>query len=336
MKILVVKTSSLGDIIHTLPAVRDAARAVPSLTVDWVVEEAFKEIPKWHLNVHQVIPVAWRRWRKNWREFKSEFGEFKRFLQQEHYDKIIDAQGLIKSGIIALLAKGERIGLSWSSLTEPLARPFYHKAVHVDLSKLAVTRMRSIFAQSLGYSFETLPLHYGLQGLPEPKGLQKPYVFFAHGTTWSSKQWPVQYWLELARKVQNVGHFVCLSWYNDSEKEFANYIASQCSAVIVLPKQKLTTIASIIACAKALVGVDTGLSHLAAAYQVPSITLYGPTNPERTGTVGLNQFHLRAQSDCQRCDRAICRYRRVIHSQPQCLKAIDVTLVFNKLLPLLQ
>jgi heptosyltransferase-1 len=178
MKILVVKTSSLGDIIHTLPAVRDAAKIIPSAHIDWVVEEAFQEIPEWHLNVCQVIPVAWRRWRRNWRQCRCEFGRFKRSIQQEHYDKVIDAQGLIKSGMISLLARGERIGLTWSSLTEPLARLCYQKAVRVNLSQPAVYRMRSIFAKSLGYSLDNLPLDYGLQELCVLQGLKKPYVFF--------------------------------------------------------------------------------------------------------------------------------------------------------------
>ena len=336
MKILVVKTSSLGDIIHTLPAVRDAARIMPSLTIDWVVEEAFAEIPTWHLNVHRVIPVAVRRWRKHWRECKLEFSAFKRALQQEKYDLIIDAQGLIKSGLIAFLAKGERIGLDCASLTESFARIFYNKVVHVDLSALAITRMRSIFAQSLDYSFESLPLDYGLKKFDEPVGLKKPYVFFAHGTTWSSRQWPFQHWLALAKKIQAQNNFIYLSWYNDDEKKLADNLARECSAIIVLPRQNLTALAVVIAHAKALVGVDTGLSHLAPACHTPSITLYGPTDPTTRTYPTPSQLYLQADFDCLNCHKPICRYKGKIYSQAQCLKACTPEMVFSQLLPLLK
>jgi heptosyltransferase-1 len=336
MKILVVKTSSLGDVIHTLPAARDAARVIPSLTIDWVVEEAFAQIPSWHLNVNRVIPVAWRRWRKDWHALKSEFGRFKRALRENRYDKIIDAQGLLKSAIITRLAKGERVGLNWSSLTEPAARIFYNKVVKVDLSELAVDRMRSIFAQSLEYSFESLPLDYGLKKFAEPKDLKKPYVFFAHGTTWPSKQWPIRQWMTLAQQLQKYDHFVYVTWYTDAEKKLADQLASECSNVVVLPKQSLTMIASVIANAKALVGVDTGLSHVAAACHIPSVTLYGPTNPARTGTVGPNQRHLQPNFDCLKCDKTVCHYHKKTYTQAQCLSVCDSNMVLTLLLKFLK
>lgn len=336
MKILIVKTSSLGDIVHTLPAVRDAAKIIPSLTVDWVVEEAFVEIPAWHVNVRRVIPVALRRWRKHWHECKLEFGAFKHELQLEKYDMIIDAQGLIKSGIITLLAKGKRIGLGWSSLTEPLARIFYNKVVHIDLSQLAITRMRGIFAQSLGYSFESLPLDYGLKKFDEPAHLKKPYVFFAHGTTWSSRQWPSKHWVTLAKNIQEQGYFIYLSWYNKHEKKLADMLARECTAVIVLPRQNLTALAAIIAHAKALVGVDTGLSHLSPACHTSSITLYGPTDPTTRTYPNTSQLYLQADFDCLNCHKTICHYKGRTYSKAQCLKACQPEKVFTQLTSLLK
>ena len=335
MKLLVVKTSSLGDIIHTLPAVRDAAKAIPSLTIDWVTEQAFSEIPTWHLNVRRVIPVAWRRWRRHWRECTLEIGGFKRALQQEKYDKIIDAQGLIKSGLITFLAKGTRVGLDWSSLTEPLARIFYHQVVHVNVSELAITRMRHIFSKSLGYSLQSLPLDYGLKKFEQPYPLKQPYVFFAHGTTWPSRKWPFQHWLTLAQKIKQQGYFIYLSWYTDEEKQFANNLASKCNAVVVLPKQNLTKLAEIIAHATALVGVDTGLSHLAPACHTPSITLYGPTDPITRTYPTPSQLYLQANFDCLNCHKSVCHYKQKKYVQAQCLKACQPEQVLTQLLPLL-
>jgi lipopolysaccharide heptosyltransferase I len=335
MKILVVKTSSLGDIIHTLPAVRDAANRISDLTIDWVVEEAFAEIPGWHHNVNCVIPVAWRRWRKDWHAFRSQFNTFRRALRKKRYDKIIDAQGLFKSAVIARLARGERIGLSFSSLTEPLARIFYNNVVKVNLSGLAVDRMRSIFAQSLGYTYESLPLDYGLKPFQVPENLKMPYVFFAHGTTWPSKQWPFEHWTSLAQKLQRHKHFVYITWYTNEEKKLAVYLADKCPNVVVLPRQSLTAIAAVISHSKALVGVDTGLSHLAAACHIPSVTLYGPTNPLRTGTVGDRQVHLQPNFDCLKCDQAVCRYHDKTYVQAQCLTMCDSDLVFNRLIKFL-
>ncbi|GAF69677.1 unnamed protein product, partial [marine sediment metagenome] len=152
MKILVVKTSSLGDVIHALPALTDAAHAIPNISFDWVVEKSFSEIPSWHLQVNKVIPVSWRKWRKNMREsWKS--GEIQHFyhdLRDSHYDKIIDAQGLMKSAIMACMAKGIKCGLDYKSAREPLASLFYQHRHKVDYQQHAVTRSRQLFAKALG------------------------------------------------------------------------------------------------------------------------------------------------------------------------------------------
>lgn len=158
MKVLLVKMSSMGDVIHTLPAITDAASAIPSLQLVWVVEEAFAEIPGWHPNVHRVISVALRRWRKEifppWKMcgHGSQWSAFKQSLQQEKYDCIIDAQGLLKSAHIARLAHGNIAGQDWDSAREPLASLAYHQRFHIPRHQHAVERTRQLFAQSLGYS----------------------------------------------------------------------------------------------------------------------------------------------------------------------------------------
>ena len=107
MRVLVVKMSSLGDVIHTLPALTDAAAAIPGITFDWVVEEGFAEIPAWHPAVDTVIPIALRRWRKHpWRDFRGpQWRACRQALRRQHYDAVIDAQGLLKSVFVARLVK---------------------------------------------------------------------------------------------------------------------------------------------------------------------------------------------------------------------------------------
>jgi len=314
MKVLIVKTSSMGDIIHTLPAVTDAVRALPGIQMDWVVEEAFAEIPRWHPAIRHVIPVAIRRWRMNpfatlrseeWKQFRSR-------LKQEHYDCIIDAQGLIKSALVARMAHGKICGLDWSSAREPLASLAYQQKFFVSKEQHAVERTRSLFAKALCYSYgssgddcelQSAFRHglgdgdFGLQreqfGAPDKN---KPYVLFLHGTTRGPKHWPDEHWVQLCRFVTASGMYVKVPWYNVEEKLRAEKIAAVSDRAEVLPKSNLQGMASVLAQAKAFVAVDTGLGHLGAALNVPGISLYGPTSPVYIGTYGKNQLHMGAKA----------------------------------------
>ena len=187
MRVLIVKVSSLGDIIHTLPAVTDAYRAKRGLRFDWVVEEAFAEIPNWHPAVDKVIPVAFRRWRKNlFRTWRSgEFSSFKKNLQAEHYDLVIDAQGLIKSGIISRISKGLTVGLSNRTIREPMATLFYNVVYTVPWQQHAVERVRDLFSRTFNYTIDTKTCDYGLDAekFRSPGARPDKYLVFLHGTT---------------------------------------------------------------------------------------------------------------------------------------------------------
>ncbi len=183
MRVLIIKTSSLGDVIHTLPALTDAAHAVPGIRFDWVVEEGFAEIPSWHPAVDQVIPVAIRRWRKNlWQTLKSgEWKAFKQRVRERRYDLVIDAQGLVKSAWLTRLIKAPVAGLDRYSAREGLASRFYDRRLSVAVGQHAVERVRQLFALALAYD---LPEGLGQYGL-DLKRLQlpptAPYVVFLHG-----------------------------------------------------------------------------------------------------------------------------------------------------------
>ncbi len=294
MRVLLIKTSSLGDVIHTLPALTDAARAIPGIQFDWVVEEGFAEIPAWHPAVAQVIPVAIRRWRKNlWQTLRN--GEWRRFkarLRETRYDLVIDAQGLLKSAWLTRYVKAPVAGLDRDSAREPLASRFYAQRYAVPREQHALERVRQLFAQALGYPLPSAIGDYGLNRRQLAAASASPYLLFLHGTTWPSKHWPEACWRELAERMSAQGWAVRLPWGNASEQARAERIVAGLDNAAVLPKLNLAGVAKVIAGAQACVAVDTGLGHLAAALDVPSISLYGPTLPGRVGAYGRAQIHL--------------------------------------------
>lgn len=294
MRVLLIKTSSLGDVIHTLPALTDAARAIPGIQFDWVVEEGFAEIPAWHPAVAQVIPVAIRRWRKNlWQTLKN--GDWRRFkarLRETDYDLVIDAQGLLKSAWLTRYVKAPIAGLDRDSAREPIACRFYDHLYPVPKNQHALERTRQLFAQALGYQLPAEIGDYGLDRAAMADASQAPYLLFLHGTTWASKHWPEADWRALAERMAGQGWAVRLPWGNETEKARAERIVAGIDGAGVLPKLNLAGVAKVIAGATACVAVDTGLGHLAAALDVPCISLYGPTLPGRVGAYGRGQVHL--------------------------------------------
>lgn len=327
MRILVVKTSSLGDVIHTLPALTDAMRAMPYATFDWTVEEAFQEVPAWHPAVREVIPVALRRWRKSASAFLCgrEWRDCKQRLHDNHYDMVIDAQGLLKSVWVARQARAPIYGLDKHSIREPAASWFYRYKFPVSWDLHAVERVRSLFAQALGYPLPETRGDYGLDKnffvdiVPRERR-----VLFLHGTTRADKHWPEPYWQQLCAKVNAAGCRVLLPWGNDTEHARAQRIAANAHAQ-VLPRMSLSQLATEIATCAAVVTVDSGLGHLTAALDVPAIALYGPTDPGRIGTYGLHQTHLRA-ADCPPVATA---------TEPPIMAPLTAEIVWTKLQPLL-
>jgi heptosyltransferase-1 len=210
MNVLIVKMSSMGDIIHTFPALTDAKHVIPEINFDWVIEENFAEIPKWHPAVKNVIPIAIRRWRHNlFGAFQN--GEIKWFLKNlrnKHYDYVIDAQGLMKSGAVAFFARGVKCGYDRNSIREPLASIVYDKKFAISKKMHAITRIRRLFSNVFGYEGLFDVPDYGINTeifadpvLPK----DEDYVVFIHGTTSKNKCWAESSWQELARLATNAG-----------------------------------------------------------------------------------------------------------------------------------
>lgn len=301
MHVLVVKLSSMGDIIHVMPAVTDATKAIPGITFDWVVEENFAEIPAWHNSVKTIIPIALRRWGKNfWQAIKSkEMQVFWHKLRSQKYDYVIDVQGLIKSAAVTRAAKGVRCGFSANNAREPIATILYQRKYDVSKSLHAIARARELFAKSLGYQIPSSDPDYAVNKELFPKISSKEnYLMLVHGTSRNDKCWAEQNWVELAQLANTAGFKVKLPWGNNAELERAQKIAQQVDNAEVLPKLSLTELGALILNAKCTVAVDTGLGHLAAALDASAISLYGPTNPDKIGTRGKNQIHITDMHAC--------------------------------------
>ena len=286
MRILLVKTSSLGDVIHNLPVVADIRDHFPNAQIDWVVEENFAAIPRLNPNVNRVIPVAMRRWRKHlssgatWRQWR----EFKQALQDRAYDFVIDTQGLLKSSILVRGAHGQRCGYDWNSAREPLASFAYQRKINVAKNLHAVERNRQLVAKALGYQANTQPI-YGIS-VPEAapdKALPVPYVVFLHATSRPDKEWPEENWIELGKWFAANGFVSQLPSGNEAEFERARRLARAITDAMAQPPGKLEDIAVHLAHASAVIGVDTGLTHLACAFGKPTVALYCNSDPGLTG-----------------------------------------------------
>jgi len=297
MRVLLVKMSSLGDVVHTLPALTDAAAAIPGIRFDWVVEEGFAEIPGWHPAVQRTIPVALRRWRKHpLRDFTGpEWREFRRQVRGRHYDAVIDAQGLLKSALVSRLVKAPLYGLDKHSAREPLAARAYRYKVSVPRDMHAVERTRMLFAKALNYPVPTNQGNYGVrENLLGGKPRRSRGLLFFHGTAREEKLWPEPNWVALARLAVAAGYPVWLPWGSDAEKARAARIADQCEGAGVLPQLDLLGLAGLLLDASGAVAVDTGLGHLAAALDVSTVSLYGPTSTRLIGAYGRNQVHIQS------------------------------------------
>jgi heptosyltransferase-1 len=300
MHVLIVKMSSMGDIIHTLPAVSDAVKALPEIEFDWVAEEAFIEIPTWHKNVNQVIPIALRRWRKQVVRTlqQGEVQQFYKRLRLHRYDKVIDAQGSIKSAVTTRLSRGYRLGGDKNSVREVFADLAYQKKFSVPRKQHAINRLRQLFSYALQYPLPETPPCYDIDKSRLPRismALPKNYLVFVPNASWPAKCWPEASWSLLLEKTAQEGLPIFIPWGNAEEKKRAMRICANKQHVTVLPHLSLSEIASLFSQASAAVCVDTGLSHLAAALETPTITLYGPTDPKLIGTTGASQIHLQSK-----------------------------------------
>lgn len=289
MKVLIVKTSSMGDVIHTFPAVEDARRARPDIRFDWCVEEAFAPIVALHPAIGTIHRTAIRRWRKallsgaTWREISALRGA----LRDSRYDLVLDAQGLMKSGLVARLAGVPVAGFDRASAREPVSTLFYRSTYAVARDMHAIERTRRLFGQALGYEPDLSTLDSGIVAPPTskiPDGLRT--AFLLHGTSREDKKWPAADWIETARLLVERGLTPVTTYSNPAEQTVAQAIADGVPETLLIPKSSLGEVAGLIGRSTLVLGADTGLTHLASAFGLPTVAIFLTTEPGLTGPRG--------------------------------------------------
>ncbi len=282
--IVLVKTSSLGDVLHNLPVVTDICQHVPGARIDWVVEENFAALPLLHPGVNRVIPVAMRRWRKSWWQARGEMQAVCRDLRASRYDLALDTQGLLKSALITRCTHTTLCGFDWNSAREPIASLFYDRTYPVAKNQHAVERNRHLAGQALGYVPQAAP-DYGIRvpDLTLPWLPAEPYAVLLHATSRDDKLWVEANWIELGSHLNQSGIRTILPWGNEQEKARSERLSTSITGAICPSRLNLNEAVAMLGQARAVIGVDTGLSHLAAALGVPTIGIYTATDPGLTG-----------------------------------------------------
>lgn len=308
LKILIVKLSSLGDVLHTMPVVHDIKTALPQAQIDWVVEAAFSGVVQRCHGVNKVIACELRNWRKApfstltrqaWCAFKAE-------LQSEQYDAVIDLQGLTKSAWVAWLAKLSSTGKRYAmanrtdgSSYEAPTRWVAHEAIRLNPHIHAVQRARDLCAKAMQYSLTAKAIHepnyrllaganYTLSAMNNvAKSESKSVVVFAHGSSRDDKLWPMSHWIELGKRLNAQGFSIALTHGNAAEELRSHEIVEQLNDAVVWPRLGLGAMVDALADASGVVGVDSGLSHMAVALDLPHVQIYNFDTAWRTGPVAL-------------------------------------------------
>jgi heptosyltransferase-1 len=291
LNILLVKLSSLGDVVQTMPVVADILAVHPEAQIDWVVEEAFAPLVARVEGLRRVIPIALRRWKKSWfaSDTKKEWIAFKANLRAEDYDAVIDCQGLTKSALVARLAsltghglrgsfanKSEACGYEWPVkflLPHNQAMP---KRIH------AIARTRLLASKLLGYEVKGLP-KIVFKELPKLE-VASCKIMLTHGTTRSDNEWALKNWQALASRLIAAGGQIALPHANDSELALCQAIKKTNEDEIeILPRMGLPALLDAMAACQGVIGVDSGLSHMAVALGLPHVQIFSQDRAWRAG-----------------------------------------------------
>lgn len=326
----------MGDIFHTFPAITDLKAQFPNAEIHWVVEDGFKEIAAWHPAVTKVIPVHLRRWMKerklsSWREFKT----WKAAIQTEYYDYVVDAQGLLKSSLIARSANGKAVhGYHKRSARESISHWFYNRTYRVEKDQHAVQRTRQLFGKIFYYT-PAEAINFGInQNFSHVQKNPRKLVFII-GTSWVTKLWATSEWQMLTQIAIDAGYAVEIIWGSAEEKAIAQKIIdANPMATRPAERMSITAVAEKLVEAAGIVGLDTGFSHLAGALETPTIALYGPTSPVKVGLIGNHTLNMQLSPalDCMPCHKRHCKWLPENSvDTPQCLQKIKAEQVWQQL-----
>lgn len=287
-RVLIVKTSSMGDVVHALPAVTDLAKAIAGVQVDWLVEKAFADIPGRHPHVQRVIPIQWRKWRKSLRDEATQqaIQACRQALQAHRYDAVIDLQGLVKSALFAYQAQGDRHGYGWGSAREPLATLSYKHRHAVPRQLQAVDRCRRLMAQAMNYALPSTAPEFGLHGQDKAwRPSDAPFAVLVPCASRPEKRWPQDHWVTVAKHLRAKGLQVAVLWGSPEEEALAQTIAAACEG-FVPPFLTVGQVVDTMAQAACVVGLDTGMTHIAGACGRPTLGLYCDHAPGLAGITG--------------------------------------------------
>ena len=340
MRVLIIKLTSMGDLMHALPALTDAAKAIPQIEFDWVVDQAFADVPLWHPNVKRVINTAHRQWRKQplaaWKERR--LATFYHELNIDEYDVVIDLQNNLKSAVVSWLRKGDVHGLDKHHCREKPAHWAYKHHYQVELKQHSIEQLRELMAKVLGYTKPSTSAEYGVDlsqyALPKLEfELPERYLMFVHNASWLTKLWPISAWQALVKKAVVEGYSVLLPCGNEEEYQRAQQIAQVSEQAHALPRLSLNEMAALTHKAQGAVCSDTGLAHLAAVANIPTVTLYGATDTQLIGTYGQQQHHIVSDLACSPCYKRLCPLEKAEDGQPVCMANIDADSVWHRLEP---
>lgn len=288
-RVLIVKTSSMGDVVHALPVVADIRARFPEAAIDWLVEGAFAAIPQMNPGVRRVLPMSWRKWRGQllsggtWAAMK----QMRAQMRQEPYDVVLDLQGLLKSAVWAKQAQGPVVGYDRKSIREPMATHLYWRTAAVPKDWQAVKRCRALAAAHFGYDLPLTPPDFGLKA-PDFSATFKPrdtYAVLIPNASRASKLWPERNWVALGRRMTELGWKPLVLWGRPEEQTLAERIAASCDGDVP-PFLKVGEMAAVLGHAEQVVGLDTGFTHLAAALGRPTLGIYCDHEPGLAGITG--------------------------------------------------
>jgi heptosyltransferase-1 len=287
MRLLIVKTSSMGDVVHAIPVVADVLRHHPEAQVEWLVEPAFAAIPQLHPGVSRVHALPWRKWRRalasaaTWKAMKA----LRVQLRSQPYDLVLDLQGLVKSALWARQAAGPAAGYDRASAREPAAAWFYRRRARVARELHAVQRCRLLAAAHLGYAPPTTAPDFGLRSPERGWAPRSEYAVLIPNASRKEKLWPERNWVAVGRRLRERGLLPLVLWGTDAEQTLAERIAADCEGDVP-PFLKVDEMAGVLAGARQVVGLDTGFTHLAAAFGRPTVGIYCDHEPGLAGITG--------------------------------------------------
>lgn len=351
MRILIIKLSSIGDLIHTFPAIVDANTKIKNIIIDWVVDEDFIGVVELQQQfchnrskdlINKIIALPLRKLKSNfWREiFKFPIKKLIKNLRTEKYDLIIDAQGLLKSAIVARLASSLMIsGFDFYSAKEPIASFLYDDKLKISKEWHAIRRLRELFANSLNYKYDPELIDYGfnrqnfINSFNTVPINDTKYIVLLHGTTWETKHWPEGSWIELANLLSKQQFKIVIMTYGKKQQEFADRLLISNPEIKILSNLNFNQIAVVIANSIGVVAVDTGFAHLAASLNVPIIAIYGATSSIKSGVLGTNSINLQSKYHCSPCLAKFCiEYKNGKSKIKQpCLQEITPEIIMQEL-----